>query len=239
MIQKIEKLINYFIKQKKKILLIFDHIDFKFFEELKYKLKIDINEIPIIKIFSLDEYNIQKIFLEQIKMKPYKRDYLLMMKYPQINELSEKYSIFGKNPYYYRLRKTNNLSFNNLYNNERTKIFDIFESFYINNKRNVFYILSIKNLIGLDNFNYNNFIDHFKNIPLDLFKIELFDNQPGIKNIQFKNYLIEYSIKNFIRKNILPENFEPVIIDKMTKSNKRFLFEDLFDVFFVSDELPF
>ena len=206
---------------------------------MKDKLKIDLNEIPIIKIFSLDEYNIQKIFLEQIKMKPYKRDYLLMMKYPQINELSEKYSIFGKNPYYYRLRKTNNLSFNNLYNNERTKIFDIFESFYINNKRNVFYILSIKNLIGLDNFNYNNFIDHFKNIPLDLFKIELFDNQPGIKNIQFKNYLIEYSIKNFIRKNILPENFEPVIIDKMTKSNKRFLFEDLFDVFFVSDELPF
>ena len=202
-------------------------------------MKIDLNEIPIIKIFSLDEYNIQKIFLEQIKMKPYKRDYLLMMKYPQINELSEKYSIFGKNPYYYRLRKTNNLSFNNLYNNERTKIFDIFESFYINNKRNVFYILSIKNLIGLDNFNYNNFIDHFKNIPLDLFKIELFDNQPGIKNIQFKNYLIEYSIKNFIRKNILSENFELVIIYKMTKSNKGFLLEDLFDVFFLSDEFPF
>ena len=145
MIKKIEKIIKYFFKQKK-ILLIFAHIDFKFSEEFEDKLEIDLNEIPIIKIFSLDKYNIQKIFLEQIEMKPYKRDYLLMQNYPQINELSEKYSIFSKNPYYYGLRKTNNLSFNNLYNKERTKIFDILESFYFNNKRNLFYILSIKNI---------------------------------------------------------------------------------------------
>ena len=122
MIPKIEKLVNYFSKQNRKILLILDHINFKFSEELKNKTKVKSDKSHIIKIFSLEEFEIQKIFLEEIEKKPKERDYLVIINYPHIKELPKEYSIFGKNPYYYGLKETNNnLLINSLYNNERIK----------------------------------------------------------------------------------------------------------------------
>ena len=163
-----------------------------------------------------------------------------MINYPHIKELPKEYSIFGKNPYYYGLKETNNnLLINSLYNNERIKVYQDLEFFYKNNKKNLFYLLTIKNLTRSNNFKYSYFNNHLKNIPLDLFQIELFDNKPGIKSIEFKNYLIEYTTKNFIRKEFLSTNIEPTIYDKMRGGNKGNLFEDLFDLFFISDELPF
>ena len=237
---KLEKIINCLNKKERKIFLIFDHIDFNYSEELKNNLKLDSNNISIIKIFSLEETIIQKIFLEQVEKKPSERDYFLIMNYPQIKSLSKKYSILDKNPYYYGLKKTNkDLTFNQLYNSERTKIFEYLETFYHNNEKNLFCILSIKKLTESNDFQYSKFTHYFQNIPLDLFKIELYDNKSGIKKIDFKNYLIEYSIKNFIRKKFLSANIEPIIIDKMRAGNKGFLLEDLFDIFFISNKLPF
>ena len=164
-----------------------DHINFKFSEELKNKPKLKSDKSHIIKIFSLEEFEIQKIFLEEVEKKPKERDYLLIINYPNIKELPKEYSIVDKNPYYYGLKETNNiLSFNILYNNERIKVFQNLEFFYKYNKKNLFYLLSIKNLTELNNFKYSDFNNHFKNIPLDLFRIELFDNKPGIKSIEFK-----------------------------------------------------
>ena len=242
MIPKIEKLIKFFEKQNRKIFLILDHIDLKFSAKLEsFNLYLDSNKISIIKIFSLEQFDVQKIFLEEVKKKPNERNYLLMINYPQIKDLEKEYSILGKNPYYYGLIETSNknLSFDQLYNNERNKIMDVLESFYKNNQKNLFYILSIKNIIRAKDFNYFYYKEYFENIPLDLFKIELYDEKQGIKNIEFKNYLIEYSIKNFIRKKFLSANIEPEISENLRSGNKGFLLEDLFDIFFITNELPF
>ena len=50
-IPKIEKLVNYFSKQNRKILLILEHINFKFSEELKNKLKLKSDKSILLKYF--------------------------------------------------------------------------------------------------------------------------------------------------------------------------------------------
>ena len=239
-IKKLQVLIQYFDKEQKKIIIIFDHLDFKDLAALEKITKTNNKKLSTVFIFSLEDFQVQETFLEQIEIKPIDRNYYLILNYPQINELPKQYLIFNNNPYYYGIENTNiNKTLEQICGEERIKIFVILENFYKNNIKNLFFLLRIKNIVGEDNINYIQNRDLFHNIPLDLFKIELNEGAKEIKKIDYKNYLVKKSIKQFIRQQFILVNTESEIIEEMTGSNIGFVLEDLFDIFFTSGKLPF
>ena len=241
LLKKIKMLINYFKIQENKTILVFDHINFEYLNEFNVIFKSNEKKISFIQIFSLEEFTIQDIFLEQIDINPNQREYYLLLNYPQIIELPKKYSILNNNPYYYGIENSNisKKSFNQICIEERIKIFEILDKFYKDNIKNLFNLLSIKYIIGKTDINYSINKNIFRNIPLDLFKIELNNYNKGIKKIEYKNYLIKKSIKNFIRKKFLTANTESEIIEEIKGRNKIFVLKELFNIFYTSDKLPF
>ena len=239
-IKKIEVLIKYFDKAQRNIIIIFDHLDYKYLAKLEEIIKTNNKNLSTIFIFSLEDFQVQETFLEQIEIKPFDRNYYLILNYPRINELPKQYVILDNNPYYYGIKNTStNKTLEQICGKERIKIFDILENFYKNNIKNVFFLLRIKNVVGENNINYIQNKNLFHNIPLDLFKIELNESEKGIKKIDYKNYLVKKSIKQFIRQKFILVNTESEIIEEMTGSNVGFVLEDLFDIFFTSGKLPF
>ena len=227
LLKKIDKIINFLKEENNNVILVFDHFNLGMIE-LNEKCKSD--SISIFKIFSLEESSVQDKFLEQIEIKPINRDYYIILNYPQIKQLSKEYAIFDYNPYYYGLNMTSGKTLSEICENERIRIFNVLQSFYKDNIKNLFELLSIRNFIGKKGIKYNNKVFH--NIPLDLFKIELNENDEEMK-IEYKNYLIQKIIKKFIRKKFISTHTEKEIREE------GFVLEALFDIFYTSDRLPF
>ena len=239
-LKKVEKLIKYYKTLPRNIIIIIDHFNLEYLSYFKTEKEIIHNNVSFIKVFSLEDTIAQEKFLEQLELEPDARQFYLLLNYPAINNLPNNYLILNNNPYYYGLNNTKEeMTFNQICIEERGTIFQILEKFYKNNIKNIFHLLNIKKHFDENEINYSDNKTQFQNIPLDLFEMKLYENKPGIKQIKYKNYLIKKTIKNFIRKKILSANIEPEINDEMTGGNKGFLLEDLFDIFFTSNELPF
>ena len=234
LLKKIDKIINFLKIENNNVILVFDHFNFEMIELNEICKPYD--SISILKIFSLEESSVQDKFLEQTRIKPHKRDYYIILNYPQIKQLSTKYVIYDYNPYYYGLKKTSEKTLSEICENETIRIFNVLQSFYKNNIKNLFELLSFINFIGKNGIKYSNKILH--NIPLDLFKIELNEKDEEMK-IEYKNYLIQKTIQQFIRKKFISNHTSKEFREEMISSNIGLKLETLFNIFYTSDKLPF